>query len=987
MLKEKLVNTPLLRHADATKTFHVILYVNKWALGATVCQDHDGILHPVRFVSRVFKDAEIRYTPAEKEVLALLRVFDECFHYLAGRSIVVYARHSALKWIYTCKSLTGRVVQWAAMLSPWSFTVVRGDKTPYGLTSILAASIAPPEYVDENLADITPKRVEGITDALPVPSLQPGESRLVLSFDGGVKQKEPKAGAFAAILWKAPTWEVIDARYGYKEGLTVNDCEYHALMLGLVILSELKIQDAIICGDSRIVLGQMRGDLRCNQASLLVWKNKAMEMTESLGRVQFYHVLRKFNQSADYLAQKGMSKRYEGTPTDEEVGHLMSLNTLPALLYGTCEEDNVDEVPLVSAIRRVTHRSGTPRAAFGLGHTPETQTLRPESQTCVTSQPDLVRTLDVEPQVFATENRPTSLSLDEDQSHACDSNQHIDEPSSDEIVFAQEERIRRIKEHQDCEEWIIEMKSFLRGDIEEMRKDRIRVLSKQAELYAQAANGLLYYVKHNRSDQRAGEMKLVVPRTMRKDVLHACHCEESCGAHQGIGKTYARLRESYHWNGMYADTEAYIKACSDCATGKGKPAFEGLTPGNLRATRPFQCVAMDFAVALPESHNGNTMLLLFTCLFTGYMILIPMAGDADAGAVASVYLQYVYRRFGAQEMIRHDRDPKFMASVFKAFNRMLGQKQRATLAYRPQANGKQERNVQTVIRCLRCYIEDADQRDWDEYMHSLEFALNTSFSFVLKQTSFYLTHGWHPRTKLDAMVPPIDGSRKEVEAHKWRLSVCREHGYAMAHAADIQKKIMEDRAARHNERVRDSAAATTRMEYDRGDQVWVYFEAITPGLKKKLAHKWHGPFTILERVSPAIYKLDVVRENRRIFPLLHIARLKLYVGEFDRPSMELREPPPIDLDEAILPEDSWEPDEEHDEYEVEEIIDMRHIRVTRSARRRREYLVKWKGYEETSWVKEEDMACGRLLFEFDERRKQQNRLNSMPHVSEDEVCL
>jgi hypothetical protein len=136
-----------------------------------------------------------------------------------------------------------------------------------------------------------------------------------------------------------------------------------------------------------------------------------------------------------------------------------------------------------------------------------------------------------------------------------------------------------------------------------------------------------------------------------------------------------------------------------------------------------------------------------------------------------------------------------------------------------------------------------------------------------------------------------------------------------------------------------------------------------------------------------VYKLDVVRENRRIFPLIHIARLKLYVGEFHRPSAELREPPPIDLDEAILPEDSWEPEEAQNEYEVEEILEMRSIRVTRSARRRREYLVKWKGYEETSWVKEEDMACGRLLYEFDERRKQQNRLNSMPHVSEDETCL
>jgi hypothetical protein len=197
----------------------------------------------------------------------------------------------------------------------------------------------------------------------------------------------------------------------------------------------------------------------------------------------------------------------------------------------------------------------------------------------------------------------------------------------------------------------------------------------------------------------------------------------------------------------------------------------------------------------------------------------------------------------------------------------------------------------------------------------------------------------------------------------------------------------EARAARHNERTRNSAAATTRLRYEPGDQVWLYFEAVTPGLKKKLAHKWHGHFVILERVSSAVYKLDVVKENRRIFPLIHIARLKLYIGEFDRPSSDVWEPPPIDLDDALLPEDSWEPDEAQEEYEIEEILDMRHIRTTQSARRRREYLVRWKGYEEASWVSEEDMACGRLMYEFDEKRKQQSRLDSMPHAEDDGACL
>jgi hypothetical protein len=124
-LKEKLCNAPLLRHVDRRRELVIILYTNKWAFGASVCQEYDGTFHPVRFVSKVFKDAETRYTPAEQEVLALLKTLHVASHYLLGQPITVYARFSTMKWVFTSKSLSGRTLQWAAMLSPWTLTIAR----------------------------------------------------------------------------------------------------------------------------------------------------------------------------------------------------------------------------------------------------------------------------------------------------------------------------------------------------------------------------------------------------------------------------------------------------------------------------------------------------------------------------------------------------------------------------------------------------------------------------------------------------------------------------------------------------------------------------------------------------------------------------------------------------------------------------------------------------------------------------------------------
>ena len=194
-------------------------------------------------------------------------------------------------------------------------------------------------------------------------------------------------------------------------------------------------------------------------------------------------------------------------------------------------------------------------------------------------------------------------------------------------------------------------------------------------------------------------MRLVVPNMLHEDVLCAYHEELGAGAHQGVGRVFERLRRLYHWRGMYADVEWYVSSCEDCATAKGKPRYKGRSSGNVVASRPFQVVAMDFAIPLPKTHGGNEAMLCCICMFTSYVVLLPMA-DTSAQSVVEAYLSGVYKRFGAQEMIRHDRDPRFMSSVFRRFNRMMNQKQRPTLAYRPQANGKQNRSVQTVVRAM-----------------------------------------------------------------------------------------------------------------------------------------------------------------------------------------------------------------------------------------------------------------------------------------------
>ncbi|OWZ09212.1 reverse transcriptase [Phytophthora megakarya] len=295
----------------------------------------------------------------------------------------------------------------------------------------------------------------------------------------------------------------------------------------------------------------------------------------------------------------------------------------------------------------------------------------------------------------------------------------------------QDERWRRIKVHQDEDRWIQQIKKVLKGDVADLPRTQVKRIAK-------VSDQLVLDSREARNKQ--SELRLVVPEILRADMLHYSH-EDVSGGHQGINRTFECLRSELYWIGMYADVQKFVRECVDCASAKGRPPVRGPSPGNMEPRYPFEVVSMDFVTELPASDRGNTYLLLFQDQFSGFVMCKPMR-NTEAKDVAEAYEECVFRRFGASSMISHDQDPRFMSKMFARFRDLLKSKRRATLGYRPQANGQQERSVQTVMRSVRAYVAEVDQSDWDEHTESLMFALNTSFDAARLDTPFYLVHGW-----------------------------------------------------------------------------------------------------------------------------------------------------------------------------------------------------------------------------------------------------
>ncbi|KAE9180452.1 hypothetical protein PF002_g27561 [Phytophthora fragariae] len=167
----------------------------------------------------------------------------------------------------------------------------------------------------------------------------------------------------------------------------------------------------------------------------------------------------------------------------------------------------------------------------------------------------------------------------------------------------------------------------------------------------------------------------------------------------------------------------------------------------------------------------------------------------------------------------------------------------------------------------------------------------------------------------------------------------------------------------------DPNEAPPRSLFGPGSRVWLYMQRVKPGLTKKLAHRWHGPFRIKKKVEEFTYELELPnRSGYRFYPVVHVSRLKP-VSEFgDRPKVrlapEVDEESRVDFDEELLPEDSWEPDHPSGEFEVEAILDDRTPLSTSTNRAVREFKVKWVGYEEPTWEPATNLSCGGLLYDY-----------------------
>ena len=385
--------------------------------------------------------------------------------------------------------------------------------------------------------------------------------------------------------------------------------------------------------------------------------------------------------------------------------------------------------------------------------------------------------------------------------------------------------------------------------------------------------------------------------------------------HPGVNKTYQLTSRRYWWPNMQQDVRNYVRGCAECQRNKinTRPTKAPLSPiFPTREAMPFETVALDFITKLPISQGYDSILTITDHDCTKAAIFIPCKESMTAEETAGLVVQHMFPRFGLPLKFISDRDPKFASRFIRELCKGTGTTQNISTAYHPRTDGQSERTNQWLEQYLRFWVNER-QDNWHAYLPLAEFTHNNWPNETTGESPFFVLYGFNPQADWTDKPSPIPQVALRLDQFK----------RARQHAQELMIKAQQS-WVKHKD----------TPKYQDGDLVWLEGRHLrTNQPATKLVPKRHGPFPIIQVMSPVNYRLKLPMQWS-IHDVFHIKLLtpyqetNLHGSNYSRPAPDL-----VDNKE---------------EYEIERILDSRQFR--RGCKK--QYLVKWKGYPDSDneWV-------------------------------------
>ena len=248
-LKHYLSHPPIMSSPVVDEVLFANLVVALHSISLVLIRVDNGIQQPVYYVSKLLNEAEVRYLPLEKAILAVVQATRKLLHYFQAHTVVVLTQ-LPLKSVLKSTDYTGRVAKWGTILGAFdikymSRTSIKGQV----LADLVAEFVKCPNEVEMG-SEALVERLVGVASIQGLPLWE-------LYVDGAANQR----GLGVGLVLVSPEKITIEKSLKLNFSATNNEAEYEVLLRGMVMVQKKGEKAVRVFSDSKLVVGQVRGDL------------------------------------------------------------------------------------------------------------------------------------------------------------------------------------------------------------------------------------------------------------------------------------------------------------------------------------------------------------------------------------------------------------------------------------------------------------------------------------------------------------------------------------------------------------------------------------------------------------------------------------------------------------------------------------------------------------------------------------------------------
>ena len=210
---------------------------------------------------------------------------------------------------------------------------------------------------------------------------------------------------------------------------------------------------------------------------------------------------------------------------------------------------------------------------------------------------------------------------------------------------------------------------------------------------------------------------VVVPDVLKDCLLILAHDKQG---HNGFRRTYASLKNRYHWKGM---NKSVYQHCTNCQVwAKHNIKTQQLKNEHFSSPpQPMEFIGMDLIEFHPASSKGKRFTLTAVCMLTGFTFCIPLKSKR-AEDVIKAYIDHICCTFGPSRKILTDNSTEFKNKLWTEVFEKLRIEQKFTPIYSPQCKGR----IKGFHKFLKATIaKQLETRiEWDDLVWKATAAYN-----------------------------------------------------------------------------------------------------------------------------------------------------------------------------------------------------------------------------------------------------------------------